>query len=131
MISLMTNRKPVYVALANGTVSPVREPFYNKERKIEKAGKGQFESVVVASTNKRGETVEKALAGGSAFSKTLRDISPGHEYVALLVDSRSFEAFRAVREVLRERGIPFGWEPSVSSRIRFSADGQIIPEEID
>ena len=131
LISLMTNRKPVYVALANGTVSPIRKPFYNMQHKIEKAGKGQFERVVVASTNRRGETVEMAFTGGSAFSKALRDINPGHEYVALLVDSRSFETFRAVREVLRKRGIPFGWEPSVSSRIRFSADGQIIPEEID
>ena len=130
-VSMDTNRTPVYIALIKGTITPVLEPFYTQKERVEDLGGGRFERVVESTLKRGGETIDQALDRRSALAGVLKDINPEHDYVALLVDSESFNTFRAIREVLRSREIPFGWEPSAPAAIRFSAAGQIIGEEID
>jgi hypothetical protein len=80
--------------------------------------------------NMVGETLDQALNEGSNFYHVLKEINPELQYAALLVDASSFEAFRTLRQVLREQNIPFGWEPISKTVFRFSAEGQLIGEEI-
>ncbi len=130
LVNLATRRSPVHVALVGGKVAPLREPFYSMTLETAARGGGRFESVVKASRKQAGESVEESLAAGSAFMKLLEEIDARNQYVAFFVDGSSFEAFRSLRDELRKRGIPFGWEPSVASTIYFAATGQIIGEDL-
>lgn len=129
LANLATRRSPVHVALVDGTVAPLREPFYSITLETAPRGEGRFESVMKASRKRTGESAKESLAAGSAFLKLLDEIDPRNQYVAFLVDSASFESFRSLRDVLRKRGIPLGWEPTRASTIYFSPAGQVIGED--
>ena len=96
-------RQPVLVLLSQGTVTPVRPPYYSFTR---------FNNGTQATLSRRGDAVDRALAQGSDFQKLLGEIDTQKQYVFCIVDSSSFATFRAVREELRRREIPLGWDPS-------------------
>jgi hypothetical protein len=130
LMATTTTRKPVYVALIKGAVYPVREPFYTMTRKTVDRGGGRFESVIEVTKSGTGESVEQALGDGSQFRKLTGGVEGEGKYVALLVDAQSFGAFRRIRAHLRQRGVPFGWEPCTSaSHMSLSASGQMIGED--
>lgn len=123
-------RKPVYVILASGAVAPLREPYFARQEKILQRGAGQFEGVTVFTRQQAGQPIQEALQPGSTFSGLLDQIDGQRSYAALLVDSDSFETFRALREQLRKRRIPFGWEPYSRSSVTLTAEGQeVLAEE--
>jgi len=95
-------RRAVGVALTEGTVAPVREPYYTFFQAGMKTLKLRL---------RKGDTAAEALAAGSDFSKLLNQIDPRNEYIYLYVDSSSFGTFSTIREELEKREIPWGWEP--------------------
>jgi hypothetical protein len=114
----MDERKPVYIMLSLGTVTPVGGRHYS----ITQSGDVQEAKMI-----SRGAAVDQALSEGSDFQKLLGGIDTTTHYVYLLVDSLSFETFRAVREELRRREIPMGWAPTDATVIRFVASGGVQP----
>ena len=96
-----TKRESMFVVLAEGMVTPMRKPYYTS---MTLPGSRRWSRV------RHAESIEQALAQGSAFLKLLGEIDRKSEYVFLVVDSSSFETFRKVRELLQRRGIPFGWD---------------------
>jgi len=131
LITVRMNRSPVYVALVSSMVTPIGEPYYTLREKVVERGGGRFETMIEATMKNRGESIDRALSKGSCFYEMLKDIHSKDQYVALFVDSQSFETFRAVRRMLRQRGIPFGWEPCLSPTVHLSAAGQTVGEEMD
>lgn len=125
------DRHPVYVALARGTVAPVCEPYFTKEHKMVNLGNGSYEAVTRRTRQGPGEPASRVVAPGSAFSRLLDELQRQRQrqYVALLVDSSSFETLRAVREVLRKRRVRFGWEPFEQSVLEFTLSGEMIDVE--
>jgi len=115
VVQTETNRNRVFVVLTKSKVTPVKEPFYE----IVHFPNGQQMTLV-----RPGETVDRALAKGSAFMTLVDAINPRRQYIYLLVDSSSAETFRTVRKALRHRNIPFGWEPKNVTTIVLSADGR-------
>jgi len=112
-------------------MAPVKEPYYSLKQVVESRGNGRFEAVIEATRTDAGETTDQALSPGSVFQHVLSDFIAEEEYLVLLVDSSSFETFRTVRQVIRERGLPYGWRPYQSHTIRFSDTGQMIGEQIE
>ncbi len=126
-----TALRPVYVVLANANVAPLHEPFYVVRQDLQQLANGRFATVFEATKKSAGEPADTALEPGSTFRKLLEEVRPGEQYVVLLVDQRSFGTFRTVREELRTRKIPFGWEPlSDTETLRLSASGQVVSEDI-
>jgi hypothetical protein len=108
-------RKALFVVLSEGTVTPVREPHYSFET--------DADSATTAMMVQRGGDAGQALAEGSDFMKVLDDLNVKKEYVFLLVDSTSFETFRAVRAELRKRNVDNGWTPTEAVHLRFVDSG--------
>jgi hypothetical protein len=104
----------VCVKLSNGTVAAVREPYYT----LTKVSNG-----VRATPARPGEAVDRALAAGSDFHNLLDEIAGTKKYVFFLVDSSAFATYRRVREALRHRNIPFGWDPTNAGIFTFVASG--------
>ncbi len=132
LVNLQTDRTPVYVALIKNTIVPVCEPYYKFSPLIMERGNGYFEKVTRVSRNDiGGEPIEQALFAGSDFAKFLKGIDLSKNFIALLVDSSSFEAFRNAREMLRNRSIPFGWIPCLSpSDFYFNSRGGVQVGEL-
>lgn len=112
----------VCVKLSKDTVAPLREPYYTFTR----ASNGIRVTRACA-----GETVNRALGPGSDFQNLLDEIAKTKQYVFLLVDSSSFATFRTVRDTLRQRKIPFGWEPTDATDFTFVASGGTDPGTVD
>ena len=129
MVDLGAGRIPIYVALVDDTLALVREPYYTTQRTVADRGNGRFEALVTEVPASPGESLAEALAEGGALRKILSSIDRDREYVALLVDGSSFASFRQLRPILREQGIPFGWEPRSTPVFQFSASGQLVGEE--
>jgi hypothetical protein len=128
MVNLNTERGPKYVSLSKATIVPVCEPYYTFSRLIVPCGDGQYEQVTKVSQNGHpGESVDEALSEGSNLFDFLEKIETSKDFVALLVDSSSFETFRAVRELLRRRDIPFGWIPCTVPSSFYLCSGGGIP----
>jgi hypothetical protein len=72
---------------------------------------------------RRGGDAGQALAKDSDFMKVLDRVDPRTQYVFLLVDSRSFETFRAIRAELRRRNIENGWQPTEAETFNFVDSG--------
>lgn len=128
-----TGRKPLYVALIESTVVPVKEPYYRFAENIEERENGVFERVMTAHRAKApGEPIDTALGDNSQFVRFLQDVDVENCFVALLVDSVSFNAYRTTRQTLESRDIPFGWLPCTSpSRFRLgSGHGMKMGETI-
>lgn len=130
LVSLSGTRSPVYVAIIEGRIAPVKPPFFSMSEEIVNAGNGQFERVTRAEWRQTGETFAAAKHEQSQFQHVLRELRPREQYVALLVDSTSFETFRSVRAELRQRHLPFGWEPLLAREVQFAASGQLIGEDV-
>lgn len=115
------DRKPVFIMLVDGTVTPVREPYY-RFVDLPDGSKG----VILA---QRGEDAGRALSAGSVFLELLNkiDAKKEKEYVFLLVDRSSFETFRAVRAEVRAWGIKNGWVPVSGPNIRYASSGGTDP----
>lgn len=131
LVNLNTERSPAYVALLKATVVPVAEPYYTFSQLIVPRSNGDFELVSKVSRNgSTGESVDEALIEGSDFLNFLEKIDPRKDFVAMLVDSSSFETFRAVRELLRNRGVAFGWLPcSTPSSFYLRSRGGVLVRE--
>jgi len=129
-----TRRKPLYVALIQASVVPVAEPYYRFTPHVEENEQGIFEMVTDVSREDRqaGESAEQAVAKGSHLDRFLREMDVQRTFVALLVDASSFETFRAVRQALQERDVPFGWLPcsSPSKFVLRSGQGTAVGEEV-
>lgn len=126
LAKIIKGKYPVYIGLIKGTVTPIREPYYEKDYEIRKKRDGEFESVLKFSRKKLGQPIEKIESEESELKNILREIKRETQYVALLVDNSSFDTFRYVRKVLIEEKIPFGWEPSTESTLWFTAGGQRV-----
>ena len=94
-------RQPVFVLVNRGTVTPIRPPYYAVEDR---------ENRIVARLVSRGETLDRALKAGSAFRSLVDQVDPQKQYIFLLVDSASFEAFLRTREWLQQHNIACGWD---------------------
>jgi cell division protein FtsB len=125
LILTRTELSPVYVALIDGKVVPVQEPFYSITNEIVGTN-GHYEQIFHYSWSRKGESLDQAIQKNSVFSKLVESLNPKKQYIALLVDSSSFEVFRRVREVLRSQKIPFGWEPFNGDAVNLSFRGRIV-----
>lgn len=119
-------REPVLVILAEGKVTPMREPYYTSTT---------MPGLELWTRDRHAETVEQALTRGSAFLEVVEGIDRDREYVFFVVDSSSFETFRKVRESLQRRKVPFGWSPDdQTARIGFvsqASQGTTVPGTIE
>jgi hypothetical protein len=59
----------------------------------------------------RGETVEQALASGSAFRKVIESIDPNQTAVTFCVYPESFEQYRQLRDYLHDRDVTVAGRP--------------------
>jgi hypothetical protein len=59
----------------------------------------------------RGETVDQALASGSAFRKVIEAIDPNQTAVTFCVYSDSFTQYRQLRDYLHDRDITVAGRP--------------------
>ncbi|MFW6106618.1 MAG: hypothetical protein ACOC8H_00500, partial [bacterium] len=116
--------KPEFVVIHKSTVTPVREPYYERQVRPE---------ATIHQLRRRGPTAREALRPNSEFIRWVEKLDSQSQYVFLLVDPASFEAFRAVRAHLQERGIRYGWDPAedvqnlgFGSGLEGSGDGQAI-----
>jgi NADH dehydrogenase/NADH:ubiquinone oxidoreductase subunit G len=132
LINMKTERKRVYITIADGTVTPVCEPYYKISKEMLELGNGNFTQVEKASRHQNGETIDQAVKEGSAFLDFARQLRPDKEFVAMLVDSSSFETFRTIRKLLRKQGLAFGWHPTLSKSTLYftSTGGVVVGEEI-
>jgi hypothetical protein len=106
-------RDVVPVMLSQGTVTPVRSPYYSSRQN------GQAQELVLV---RWGEAVDRALSPGSDFVRFLDGIDPTRQFVVLGVTADSFETFRTVRKYLKWRGIPLGWEPVLATSVGVYSD---------
>jgi hypothetical protein len=66
-------------------------------------------------------------AAGSALAEFLDVLAREGKYAALDVDSKSVEAYRALRTELLRRRIPFGWDYDETAKQSFSPSGTVPP----
>ncbi|WP_036487327.1 hypothetical protein [Myxosarcina sp. GI1] len=77
--------------------------------------------------NVEGEIPSQLTLDTSEFQTTLENINPETEFLAFLVKSDSYEAFRAARKIAWDLGFDVGWEPqTVDEPLIFSSGGRSI-----
>ena len=96
---------PAPVELIGNRIAPVDRDFF------------QFPLIVLSSrlvlTKKHpGETIAEAGQPDSRFAKFLEQVRREHCYVSCLLNSDSFDAFFAVRNMARRAGVEVSWEPA-------------------
>lgn len=129
LVASRTDKKAaLMIELVEGRVVPVKEPFYAFEAVPPIENNGRYERAIKGRRVQQGESLEQAQAQTSLFSRSLDDVNPQGEYVILLVHSDSFATFRTVREMLKKRGIGYGWEPGKGDTVVFSSRGtEVLP----
>ena len=115
-ISDRGNRNAEFVLLNQGTVTPVRKPYY--------AITEHDNGLTIASLSYRGDNAAKSIANGSDFDKLLDNINRRSEYVFFVVDDESYETFRTVRAECQRRKIDCGWDPSNTVNFNFGSSGR-------
>lgn len=129
LMDTQVQKAPVYVALVQGAALPVREPYFHMDTIVTDCGEGRFETVIKAAPVQGGFPISAGFQDAPELRHFFSSLDPEKDYVALLVDSASFAAFRVLRQELRQMGMPFGWEPCSVSILQFSRAGQIVGEE--
>lgn len=125
VVSRTDKKAALMIEMVEGRVVLVKVPFYAFET-VTFESNGHYEKAIKARRVQQGEGLEQARAQTSLFSRSLAEVNPREEYVILLVHSDSFATFRAVREMLRNRGIDYGWTPGKEDTIVFSSIGTPI-----
>lgn len=75
-------------------------------------------------TGALGETAADVTRRNSEFERILQDIDPNTEFLAFIVKSDSYEAFRVARQEAWKRGFDVGWEPqTLDTDLRFNVLG--------
>ena len=93
-----SQKLPVLVDLSGNRIAPVTGEFFHLPMFTSS-------SVVVATRKSPGETIAEARAPNSQFARFLSKIS-------CLLNSDSFEAFYAVRDMATRAGFDIAWEPA-------------------
>jgi len=67
----------------------------------------------------------------SAFTGILGNLQRDSQYLAVILHSDSFEAFRALREIARAKKMAVGWEPysGTDGKLYFSEIGSPVLEQ--
>ena len=118
-----TEKKPAIVVLRNDRVVVFGDDTYDSDR----VPLGNT-TVTRARPTDSGETIEEAKAPDSRLRAALEELDPSEDFVALVVASNSFAAFRVVRELARSEGIAVGWEPYTGDdgTLWFSTSGRAM-----
>lgn len=99
---------PVLVDLIGNRIAPVIGEFFHLPIVA-------LSSEVVATRKRPGETIAEARAPDSQFARFLSKLNTGTRYVSCLLNSDSFAAFFAVREMTARAGLDIAWEPADTS----------------
>ena len=121
---------PIHVCLYRGRLLLLQEPDFEwNEGWLQRDG----EDIPVLWAERKGSGIDLdlALRDGSTFSQILEALQPDREYLSVFVDGISFGAFRTLRESLRRRGIPFGWEPCRGDTLVFGTRGRRLAREFN
>jgi hypothetical protein len=107
--AVRTSQKlPVLVDLNGNRIAPVTAEFFH----FPMFGRS---AEIVAARKKPGETIAEARAPDSQFARFLSKIHPDSRYISCLLNSDSFEAFYAVRDMASRAGFDIAWEPADTS----------------
>jgi hypothetical protein len=96
---------PLLVDLSGNRIAPVTGEFF----RFPMLG---FSSEKVVTRKKPGETIAEARAPNSQFARFLSKIHSGSQYISCLLNSDSFEAYYAVRDMAARAGLDIAWEPA-------------------
>jgi hypothetical protein len=100
-----SQKLPVLVDLSGNRIAPVTGEFFHLPMFTSS-------SVVVATRKSPGETIAEARAPNSQFARFLSKIHSETRYISCLLNSDSFEAFYAVRDMATRAGFDIAWEPA-------------------
>jgi hypothetical protein len=100
-----SQKLPVLVDLSGNRIAPVTGEFFHLPMFTSS-------SVVVATRKSPGETIAEARAPNSQFARFLSKIHSEKRYISCLLNSDSFEAFYAVRDMATRAGFDIAWEPA-------------------
>lgn len=98
-------RLPVLVDLIGNTIAPVDKDFFRFPML-------ELSSRFVVKRKRPGETIAEARKPDSMFHEFLADVRKQRGYVSCLLNSDSFEAFHAVREMATRAGVDVSWDPA-------------------
>ncbi|MGH9199111.1 MAG: hypothetical protein ACRD1T_25700, partial [Acidimicrobiia bacterium] len=103
----ITGKQPVFVELVENRVVPVTEENYQTQNvTLPEGGTG-----TVYERTRPGESIEEMRQSTGALTGILRKLQRDSQYLAVILHSDSFEAFRALREIARDKKMAVGWEP--------------------
>jgi hypothetical protein len=108
-----SQKLPVLVDLIGNRVSPVTGEFFHLPIMA-------LSSEMVATRKRPGETIAEARAPHSQFAQFLFKLNADTRYVSCLLNSDSFEAFFAVRDMTARAGLDIAWEPADTSSGRIA-----------
>jgi hypothetical protein len=101
----VSQKMPALVDLSGNRIAPVNGEFFHFPMFA-------LSSETVATRKRPGETIAEARAVKSHFARFLAKIRPDSEYISCLLNSDSFEAFYAVRDMASRAGFDIAWEPA-------------------
>ena len=114
-------RLPVPVELIHNQIAPVTRDFFNFST---------FKRANYSATrSRRGETIDEASKPASLFGKFLTKLHPNREYILLLVNPDSFDAFYAIRELAMKAGVEISWQPSDTSDGKIAIVHVVLPSK--
>ena len=102
------NKLPILVELFHNRAIPVDKNHFHFTSP-------KWSGPRVATRTGPGESAEEISNPDSAFRKFLDGIKTDKQYLACLLNPDSFDVFREVRRIAREKGVALGWEPIDSS----------------
>jgi DNA repair exonuclease SbcCD ATPase subunit len=117
--------RPVYFAIVEGRIAPLEEPYFKSETVLVQSN-GVVRILRKVSKNSEGETIEHARSEKSVFANFIKKIDPEKQHVVISVDPLSFDAFRQIRQWLKQQRVRFGWDPD-SPPFYFGSVGSPIP----
>ena len=117
--SAPSNKVPVPVELIHNQIAPVTRDFF----KFSTFKRAKYS----ATRSRRGETIDEASNPASLFGKFLTKLHPNREYILLLVNPDSFDAFYAIRELAMKAGVEISWQPSDTSDGKIAIVHVVLP----
>lgn len=96
---------PMPVELYGNRIAPVDRDFFRYPLL-------PLTTTIVVTRKHPGETIAEARKPDSAFHDYLADMRKHGGYVSCLLNSDSFEAFFAVRDMAKRAGVDVSWEPA-------------------
>ena len=113
----VSQKLPVLVDLSGNRIAPVTSEFFRLPMFARS-------SEITATRKKPGESIAEARAPNSQFRRFLSKIHADSHYISCLLNSDSFEAFYAVRDMVTRAGYDIAWEPADTS------NGQIAIQRV-